>query len=188
MNARINSQKARQRADELERRLMKRQEDLQQERKLSPLPPVIIGGALIVPKGIVRKDTEPALFARNTKEIEEIAMRAVIKKEMELGFIPRDVSKDKCGYDIESSIPGSGKLRFIEVKGRVKDAKTVTITKNEILTALNKPEDYFLVIVEVEDGIGIPVYIKPPFKQEPDFGVTSVNYNIAELMKFKIDM
>lgn len=188
VNARINSQKARQRADELERRLMKRQEDLQQERKLSPLPPVIIGGALIVPKGIVRKDTEPALFARNTKEIEEIAMRAVIKKEMELGFIPRDVSKDKCGYDIESSIPGSGKLRFIEVKGRVKDAKTVTITKNEILTALNKPEDYFLVIVEVEDGIGIPVYIKPPFKQEPDFGVTSVNYNIAELMKFKIDM
>ncbi|MEQ8168225.1 MAG: helicase-related protein [Candidatus Eremiobacterota bacterium] len=187
VNARINSQKARQRADELERRLMKRQEDLQQERKLSPLPPVIIGGALIVPKGILRKDSEPALFAINTKEIEEIAMRAVMKKEMELGFIPRDVSKDKCGYDIESSIPGSGKLRFIEVKGRVKDAKTVTITKNEILTALNKPEDYFLTIVEVEDGRGIPVYIKPPFKQEPDFGVTSINYNIAELMKFKIN-
>jgi len=40
----------------------------------------------------------------------------------------------------------------------------------------------------VEDNRGSPVYIKPPFKQKPDFGVTSVNYNIAELMKFKIDI
>lgn len=188
VNAKINSQKARQRADELERRLMKREEELKLERKLSPLPPVVIGGALIVPKSIVEKDITPGLFARNTKEIENIAMKAVMDKEMELGFIPRNVSEDKCGYDIESSIPGSRKLRFIEVKGRVHDAQTVTITKNEILTALNKPEDYFLAIVEVEDGRGIPVYIKPPFKQEPDFGVTSVNYSISELMKWKLEV
>jgi len=186
INAKINSAKARQRADELERRLMKRLEDLKQERKISPLPPVVIGGCLVIPKNLIKVQPEPGLFAGNTKEIEMIAMAAVMRKEEEMGFIPVDVSEDKCGYDIESSIPGSGRLRFIEVKGRIKGAKTVTITKNEILTALNKPEDYFLAVVEVEDGRGSPVYIKPPFKQEPDFGVTSVNYNISELMKFKI--
>jgi hypothetical protein len=26
---------------------------------------------------------------------------------------------EKLGYDIESRVPGTGKLRFIEVKGRV---------------------------------------------------------------------
>jgi len=147
---------------------------------------VVIGGCLVIPKNLIKVQPEPGLFAGNTKEIEMIAMAAVMRKEEEMGFIPVDVSEDKCGYDIESSIPGSGRLRFIEVKGRIKGAKTVTITKNEILTALNKPEDYFLAVVEVEDGRGSPVYIKPPFKQEPDFGVTSVNYNISELMKFKI--
>ena len=29
---------------------------------------------------------------------------------------------------------------------------TVTVTKNEILTSLNKPEDYILAIVEFQDG------------------------------------
>jgi hypothetical protein len=39
VNAKINSAKARQRADELTMRLQKRMEDLQQERRISPLPP-----------------------------------------------------------------------------------------------------------------------------------------------------
>ena len=46
-------------------------------------------------------------------------------------------------------------MRFIEVKGRIEDAKTITVTKNEILTALNKPDDFILAIVMVppsEDG------------------------------------
>jgi hypothetical protein len=45
---------------------------------------------------------------------------------------------------------GTGKLRFIEVKGRVAGASTVSVTKNEILTALNKPDDFILAIVSVD--------------------------------------
>ena len=41
------------------------------------------------------------------------------------------------GYDIESRVPGSGKLRSIEVTGRVSDASTITATHNEILCSLN---------------------------------------------------
>lgn len=187
VNARINSGKARQRADELEVRLQKRLEELEQERRLSPLPPVVMGGALIVPAGLLSRlkggpEAEPDTFARETARIEKIAMDAIMELERQLGYEPRDVSALKCGYDIESRIPNQGCLRFIEVKGRVTGAKTVTITKNEILTALNKPHDFILAIVEVDGDKSVPRYVRRPFKREPDFGVTSVNYDLGELL------
>ncbi|MEG3070482.1 MAG: DUF3883 domain-containing protein [Candidatus Syntrophopropionicum ammoniitolerans] len=42
--------------------------------------------------------------------------------------------------------PGGATLRFIEVKGRAKGATTVTVTKNEILTAFNKPGNTFWLL------------------------------------------
>ena len=77
----------------------------------------------------------------------------------------------------------TGKLRFIEVKGRVSGASTITVTRNEILYSLNKPEDFILGIVEfLDDGAHRVHYVREPFKREPDFGVTSVNYDFAELL------
>ena len=38
----------------------------------------------------------------------------------------------------------TGRLRFLEVKGRISGAATITVTKNEILYSLNKPEDFIL--------------------------------------------
>ncbi|MFW6160685.1 MAG: helicase-related protein [Acidobacteriota bacterium] len=185
-NARINSYKARQRADELTRRLQKRMEELKQERQVSPLPPNILAGAMIIPLGLINKITrKPEVQTKETKQAEMIAMNAVIQEEKNLGYSPRDVSEDKCGYDIESRYPdGNGRLRFIEVKGRVQSADTVTITKNEILTALNKPEQYILAIVEIDGDDAIrTTYIREPFSREPDFGVTSVNYKLEELLE-----
>lgn len=186
-NAKINSGKARQRADELTMRLRKRMEDLQQERRISPLPPNVVGGALIVPAGFLLKlksGQTTTLQARETKRIEMVAMRAVIVAEQELGFEPRDVSADKCGYDIESRNPdGESRLRFIEVKGRVQGADSVTVTKNEILTALNKPDQYILAIVQVNgEKVTDITYVREPFGREPDFGVTSVNYRLSDLL------
>ena len=48
-NARLNSGEARKRADELQARLQKRMEDIKRERQLAPLPPVVLGGVLVVP-------------------------------------------------------------------------------------------------------------------------------------------
>ena len=103
--------------------------------------------------------------------------------ERRLGFDPTDRETEKLGYDIESRIPGTGRLRFIEVKGRVASASTITVTKNEILYSLNKPEDFILAIVEFRDDESHRVhYLRRPFRREPDFGVTSVNYDFAELL------
>jgi hypothetical protein len=187
VNAKLNSGLARQRADDLSARLQKRLMELEQERRLSPLPPVVRGGALVVPLGVLQRlegvQQEPPTFADDTERSERLAMQAIMETERRLGFQPKDVSAEKNGYDIESGIPGTGRLRFLEVKGRVSGAKTVTVTKNEILTALNKPEDFILAIVEVEgDGERTPHYVRRPFQREPDFGVTSVNYDLNELL------
>ena len=111
------------------------------------------------------------------------ARAAVMAVERELGFEPTDREFEKLGYDIESRNPKTGGLRFIEVKGRVSGAATITVTKNEILYSLNKPEDFILAVVEFisEDSQRVH-YVRRPFQREPDFGVTSVNYDFTELV------
>ena len=93
--------------------------------------------------------------------------------ERKLGFEPTDREQEKLGYDIESRVPGTGKLRFLEVKGRASGADTITVTKNEIIYSLNKPDDFVLAIVEfLRDGAHRAHYLRRPFQREPDFGVT----------------
>jgi len=191
VNAKLNSQIAARRAEELEARMHKRLAELETEKLISAAPPVIVGGAIVIPRGLLNRlkglsDT----FSTNAmarREIEITAMKAVMEIETSLGYIPRDVSAEKCGYDVESLIPQEKRgnlspLRFIEVKGRAKGSDTVTVTKNEILTAFNKPDEYILAIVEVDGTSTHTVYLKKPFRERPDFAATSINYSIAELM------
>ncbi len=110
-------------------------------------------------------------------------MAAVTAAERALGHAPRDVSAGRIGYDIESRENGTDRLRFIEVKGRAEDADTVTATRNETLTALNKPDAFILAAVEVANGVaGEPCYVRRLFARGPDFGTRSVTYNLAELL------
>ncbi len=61
-------------------------------------------------------------------------------------------------------------------------AATITVTKNEILYSLNKPDDFILAIVEFDGKTYQVHYVRRPFQREPDFGVTSVNYSFRELL------
>jgi hypothetical protein len=186
INARLNSGEARKRADELQARLQRRMEEITNERQLAPLPPVVLGGVLVVPAGLM-----DAIDGRSRSERVGIdtqasaaAARAIIMDiERKLGFEPVDRELEKLGYDIESRVPGTGRLRFLEVKGRANGADTITVTKNEILYSLNKPEDFILAIVEfLAGGEHRTHYVRRPFQREPDFGVTSVNYDMADLI------
>jgi hypothetical protein len=151
-----------------------------------------------------KRHSDAAMFARETQRVEKAAMAAVMAAESQLGYEPKDVSQDKCGYDIESRISQTGQLRFIEVKGRIAGAATVTVTKNEIIAALNQPDAFILALVqvpqseeftqgdvwkvkashgtyEVHDNNCVIRYLRQPFHKEPDFAVTSVNYDWREL-------
>lgn len=184
-NPYLNSVRAQQRATELAARLETRMAQLEKERQLAPLPPVVVGGALIVPMGLLARmggeGEAPDTHARETARVERMAMDAVMAAERALGYEPRDVSALKCGWDIECRVGETGRLRLIEVKGRAAGARTVTVTKNEILHALNAPESYILAVVEVDGDAATPRYVRTPFTREPDFGVTSVTYDLAGL-------
>ena len=186
-NARLNSDEARKRADNLQMRLQKRLHDLKLEAQLSPLPPVVLGGLLVVPAGLLAAMAgKPSAKSTGPIDTQLSASRAraiVMETERELGFDPTDREFERLGYDIESRVPGTGRLRFLEVKGRVSGADTITVTKNEILYSVNKPEEFILAMVEFRDDNTHQVhYLRRPFQREPDFGVTSVNYDFAELL------
>ena len=183
----LNSTNAQQRADGLAERLKKRMADLELERKVVAKPPTVLGGCLVVPAGFFRRaeavEEGAAPYGTGDREVERLAMEKVMETERRLGCIPRDVSAENRGYDIESRDPKAGELRFLEVKGRQEDATTVTVTKNEILTALNQPEAYRLCIVLVSrSGERQLHYILKPFAQEPEFGTASVTYKLTELL------
>src|SRR5207247_296638 len=99
---------------------------------------------------------------------------------------PTDREFEKLGYDVESRVPGTGKLRFIEVKGRVSGSDVVTVTKNEILYSFNKPDDFILAIVEFLDSDSHRVhYLRRPFERSgvtTDFNGASVNFPFADLL------
>ena len=189
-NARLNSGEARKRADELQARLQRRMEEIKRERQLAPLPPVVLGGLLVAPIGLVRAmGGQPQVSAQAAVDTQAAAARAreiVMEIERGLGFVPTDREFEKLGYDIESAIPGTGRLRFIEVKGRVAGADTVTVTKNEILYSLNKPDDFILAMVAFgADGSHEVRYLRRPFHEKgvtTDFAGATVNFPFAQLL------
>lgn len=193
-NASQNSSLAQRRAETLDARLKIRMAELAKERDISPLPPRLTGGCLVIPGGLLKKLAPTAKLpdygadAATRAKIEKAAMAAVMAIERKLGYQPKDISGEKRGYDIESTIPESLRdksgqcLRFLEVKGRAVGADSVNITRNEMLTGLNKPEQFILALVEVDGDKTKTTYLKKPFTSPPDFTANYQNCDIKKLL------
>jgi hypothetical protein len=190
---RMNPARAQARADELSDRLKRRMAELEQEREISALPPVLLAGALVVSIGLLRHQgvadyvdevAQPEVDPARRAEIERLAMDAVIAAERALGFAPRDVSRENCGYDVESRDPTSnGHLRFIEVKGLGPGNDRVTITRNELLRARNAAEWHRLAIVQVEgDSTDSPCYISGHDFGDAGFAEIGRMLRVSELL------
>ena len=198
-DVRLNLENVRRTLADLESRLETRKRELQSMRHVTSATPVVLSGALVVPIGMLRKlrgdeppdevtgtafSVDPVARAR----IEKLAMNAVRHAEERRGCRVVDVSAQKCGWDLTSYLPApDGKqlaTRHIEVKGRVKGATTVTITRNEMLYALNQADKFHLAIVLVgeDDEIEGPFYLQNLFDAEPGWGVCSLNYDLRELL------
>lgn len=177
-----------QRLDEFQARLKKRTDELEQELRISPMPPQVIGGAFIVPQCFLNTSDQKNTVQVETSQtdralIDRIAVDAVMEVERSLGHEPKEMPHHNPGFDIESKDQETNQLRFIEVKGKSSAATTVTISKTQVLTALNKPDSFILAIVIVKNETAKEIhYIKEPFEKDLDFGVTSVNYNLKELL------
>jgi len=188
-DVRLPIENVRRTIDELTARLETRKKELEGMRQVVSATPVIVGTALVIPQGLLIQRTGKVDYCDDPearKRIENAAMKAVIEAEEAMGFITHDVSDQKCGWDVTSrSKPGISPevVRHIEVKGRVKDASTVTVTRNEIMYALNQSDKFILAIVTVDgDAVDGPHYVQKPFTTEPDWAVTSVNFDIKQLL------
>ena len=189
---RLNSANAAARADELADRLQRRLNELNKERQISALPPVVQGGAIVVPGGLLRQllvsaePVETPADALAREEVERLAMQAVLAAERALGRMPRDVSAQKgLGYDIESKDPTTGALIFIEVKGRWIGKHDITLTKNEILCSRNAPKQFRLALVIVaEEGARAPRYLQGFGFGEPDFAETTRTFSLHKLLEY----
>jgi superfamily II DNA or RNA helicase len=196
-DVRLNLENARRTVTDLEGRLENRKKELLSMRHVTSATPVALGGALVVPIGLLRRlrgespdedaftfSPDPAARAR----IEKLAMDAVYRAEEARGCRVVDVSRQKCGWDLSSYPPAvDGKqsgARHIEVKGRVQGAGTVTITRNEMLYALNQADKFLLAIVLVgeNDAMEGPYFLRNPFETEPGWGVSSINFDIKALL------
>lgn len=191
-----NIEKFQRTINDLEARLENRKKELQSMRHVTNGTPVVLGGALVVPIGLLRKlRGEPASHAATfaadpaaRARIEMLAMNAVRAAEEARGCHVVDVTRENCGWDFTSYAPGlNGKppvSRHIEVKGRTKEATSITISRNEILYALNQSDKFILAIVLVNtDGtVDGPHYVRKPFTREPDWSECSSNHDLNKLL------
>jgi hypothetical protein len=193
-DVRLTLENARRTIDDLTARRESRERELLAMRHVISATPVVVGGALVIPAGLLaRRKGEPESASSWTADadararVEWVAMRAVMDAERALGHEVIDVSAQKCGWDV-TSLPKvrDGKLppsRHIEVKGRAKGSSTVTVTRNEILYGLNQQDKFMLAIVLVDgDQHEGPFYVTKPFTQEPDWAVTSINLKLDALL------
>lgn len=190
-DVRLTLENVRRTIDDLTVRRQTREKELLGMRHVVSAMPLVVGGALVIPAGLLaQRSGDPGWSsdADARARIELAAMNAVMAFERAAGRVVVDVSAQKCGWDVTSSPkPGSvgesQPMRHIEVKGRVKGASTVTVTRNEILYGLNQADKFILAIVFVDEtGNEGPYFVSAPFKQEPDWAVSSVNFDLQELM------
>ncbi len=176
------------RIDDLEARKAKRLQELKDMRIAESAPPRVIGTCIVYP-GIQSESTAPnSPDAASRARVESLAMKAVVDAEQGLGHAVKDVSKENCGWDITANRHAKdGSLlpsRHIEVKGRAKGQTTITVTRNEIISALNQGDQYLLAIVFVDgDIVDGPHYVRNPFTKEPDWAETSVNWDVPKLLE-----
>jgi hypothetical protein len=187
---RLNIEKARRTIEDMSARLRSRERELEDMRHVVNTTPVVVGGALVIPAGLLAQrkgENGWTADAAARAHVERLAMEAVMRAERGRGHTVVDVSAQKCGWDVTSTPPeADGRIaepRHIEVKGRAKGQGTITVTRNEMLYAFNQKEKFLLAIVIVDgDRTEGPFYLREPFTEEPGWAVASVNMDLNELL------
>ncbi len=185
----IRPETAEKRARDLERRLERRLDDLAADEAVRPLPPVVAGGALVLPQGALvrlagRGDKPVATYAKKTAEVDRRAIAAVLAAERALGRQPEEMPHNNPGFDIRS-LTADGHWLFIEVKGRIAGAEDFSVTRNEVLYGKNA-DRYRLALVRVSpDGAASDEirYLSDPFKDFSfgDFAADAVRGDWTEM-------
>ncbi len=187
---RINSGRARARADDLEARLARRRLELDLEGDLHNNPPTIVGAALVVPQGLVDSlagFSPPADAIADKMETDRRGVEVVCKAERSLGREPTPQHHNNPGFDIDSVDPKTGIHYFIEVKSHLPQTTEISVSAQQIQKAKSNPERWRLAVASVpNDPEGEPTvsYLVEPFQDQTlHFAQTKLSLNVAELLK-----
>jgi len=187
---RLNSGRARARADDLEARMVRRRLELDMESGLHNSPPTIVAAALIVPQGLIDKlsGEAPAVDAAADKmETDRRAVAAVVEAERALGRNPEPQTHSNPGFDVLSVDPATGIHYFIEVKGHLPQTTEISVSAQQVQKAKGNPERWRLAVVSVPnepDAEPTVQYLLEPFQDVTlHFAQTKVPMNVANLLE-----
>ncbi|WP_419839405.1 helicase-related protein [Candidatus Poriferisodalis sp.] len=151
---RLNSGRARARADELASRLLRRRAELDSEADLHSSPPTVVAAAVVVPQGLLDQlagaPPDPAAVA-DKAETDRRAVAAVMAAERALGRLPTEQEHANPGFDLMSVDPDTGDHYFIEVKGHLPRTDEIHVSARQVRQAQNDPDRWRLAVVSVPD-------------------------------------
>lgn len=184
---RLNSERARRRANDMEARKNRRLRALAAEADLSSRPPNVVAAALVIPRGLLDTlagKTDPTTSG-DTAETDRRAVAAVMKAERSLGRIPEEQAHNNPGFDIASRDPSDGTDYLIEVKGHLPTTSEIKVSVVQVRQGKQNPDHFRLAVVEVpEDPGGEPEvrYLLRPFDgYELHFAQTHLPLKVADL-------
>ena len=186
---RLNSGRARARADELAARLLRRRAELESEADLHSSPPTVVAAAVVVPQGLLDQlagaPPDPTAAA-DKAETDRRAVAAVMAAERTLGRRPTEQEHANPGFDIMSVDPETGDHYFIEVKGHLPRTEEIHVSARQVRQAQNDPERWRLAVVSVPDDPSAEPQVR--YLVEPFVGMTmhtaqtNVPLNVAKLL------
>jgi SNF2 family DNA or RNA helicase len=192
---RLSSGRARQRADELEARKIKRLRELDIEADLVNHSPTVVAAALVIPQGLLDKLTgvQPVVPDQSViAETDRIAVQAVIDAERALGRIPLEQDHNNPGFDVLSEDPATQISYFIEVKGHRPATTEIKVRAAQVRKGKMNRERFRLAVVSVSDGPNATAtsvrYLVDPFgSYEPLFAQTYVPLDVAKLIEHSVE-
>ncbi len=191
---RLNSGRARQRADDLEARKARRLRELDIEADLVNQAPTVVAAAVVVPQGLIDQLVGVQVTAIDPEvaaETDRRAVAAVIAVERGLGRNPVEQDHNNPGFDILSEDPRSGMVFQIEVKGHRPDTPEVKVRARQVRQAKQNPERFRLAVVRVpHEPAGEPMvsyFVRPFDTYELHFAQTYVPLDVANLMPSAVE-
>lgn len=192
---RLNSGRARQRADDLETRKTRRLRQLDIEADLMNHAPTVVAAALVIPQGLLDRlsgEPRPIIDQAVIEETDRIAIAAVMAAERALGREPEEQDHNNPGFDILSTNPVGGMVYQIEVKGHRPTNTEIKVRARQVRQAKQNPERFRLAVVSVpQDPTAAPArvrYVIRPFDTyELHFAQTYVPLDVEALLEHSVE-
>lgn len=186
---RLNSGRARQRADNLEARKARRLRELDTEADLVNHAPTVIAAALVIPQGLIDHLAGTPAVGEIDQELaadtDRRAVAAVLAAERALGRQPVKQVHNNPGFDILSTDLVTGVVYQIEVKGHRPDTTEIKVSAPQVRQAQQNPERFRLAVVgvpnEPDAAPTVRYFLRPFDRFELHFAQTNLPLDIRTI-------